>query len=285
MSIKEWVLCFEILKKMDNSFCLILGNEPWMEMDKLLTVNPNHYIPTSVYTGCFPYLVDTYLKEYLKKFNNISCGIDYPLLHVGQGEASMVKSRDAWRMIKLVREISPKLELHATVTIHKKNIHYLLETIDDLIKNNCYIGLNLIHYNKDGDFDFCGDKTVLKDLIFTKKDFPELISILKEVPGNSLIQSYTYIQDIIKHPEYIDMGWHCKGNPGSITIDCDGSLRLCGYRKGKRTSAFTIFDLPTKMKAWHQAIYEDSKDCPGCIWFCPWLSTNYDDMAYIHPPI
>ena len=70
----------------------------------------------------------------------------------------------------------------------------------------------------------------------------------------------------------LNMSWHCKGNPyGGPTIDADGTLRVCGYRKGQETSKFTIFDLPEKEEQWKNAVYTDAMKCPGCAWSCAWM--------------
>ena len=70
----------------------------------------------------------------------------------------------------------------------------------------------------------------------------------------------------------ISMNWHCLGNPyGGPTIDADGSLRVCGYRKGELTSQMSIFDLPDKWEKWRLSVFDDAMQCPRCGWSYPWM--------------
>jgi hypothetical protein len=84
------------------------------------------------------------------------------------------------------------------------------------------------------------------------------------------MQSPEIIEHIMLNPHLLQMKWHCGGDPyNGPTIDADGTLRCCGYRKGKYTPKMTIFDLPDHIDHWEEMVYQDAMECPGCCWMHP----------------
>ena len=155
--------------------------------------------------------------------------------------------------------------------MHKQNIEYLPRLVNELSKLGVFVGINFIHWNKEGQYDFFPSKEEISDLLFTPDDYSMVRKKLDEVldsPG--LLQNPEFIaQDV---SILLNMGWHCNGDPyGGPTIDSDGALRCCGYRRGVHTPKFSIFDLPEKWDEWKEAVQKDTSECPGCAWSYPWM--------------
>jgi len=273
LSTYEWIGAFGILKELGVDFNLILGNEPWLLGKTLLDILGQNQVPYALYTTCPEPIFSKYKFLFFDSgiLDNLSCGIDYPHdLKLSIDDDSYQKSLDAWKGLEWVKRFYPKVDTQGTITVHKKNIKYVPKLVKNLSNLGAFVGINFIHWNKDGQYDFFPGKEEIQDLLFSKKDYGIIKDVLNSIDSsNSLLHDREYI---LEPPEMLaTMGWHCKGDPyGGPTIDSDGKLRVCGYRKGKRTPKFTIFDLPKYVDAWQEAVYQDAMECPGCSWSCSW---------------
>jgi len=275
LSPERWVEAFQVLDALNVEFNLILGNEPWLLGNKVPYVFSKSKIPYALYTSCPEPVFSKYREMYFGEgnINNLSAGVDFPYRSWKETSAddSFEKSQDAWRGFQWVKKHYPDVETHATITVQKSNFTWLPEIVTQLTKLGVFSNINFIHWNKGGGFDFFSERKHMETLLFHHSDHATLRSILDEVlesPG--LLQNPEMLH--LPIDTLVNMKWHCKGDPyGGPTIDADGSLRVCGYRKGIRTSKFTIFDLPRQLDAWKDAVHEDAMECPGCSWSCAWM--------------
>ena len=274
----QWIKAFSILKEIGVTFNLILGNEPWLLGDKLIPVFKSNSVPYAMYTTCPTHLFERYRQTLLVEgvIDNLSCGVDYPnAFSSEQPDDTMLKSQDAWDAFVWTKANCPNVDVQGTITIHRQNLPYLHTIVSQLTSLNIFAGINMVHWNRDGKYDFFPEEEVMKEYLFTSNEFDVLVNVFKsllEDKGNLLIYNPEYLQAIIKNPEMIQMRWHCQGDPyGGPTIDSDGRLRVCGYRKGRYTPKLTIFDLPKRLDDWKEAVYKDTMECPGCSWVCPWI--------------
>jgi len=271
----QWIEAFRILRKMNISFNLILGNETWTVGWDLIPIFKKNRVPYALYTTAPKHLWDRYRHAFITDgvIDNLSCGIDYPPNARVQGDDdSIKKSKDAWKAFTWLKEHHPNVDSQGTVTIHKGNFKYLPELVESLSRLGVFCGVNFIHWDKDGQYDFFPRKDAIQHLCFETNDYDNLREVLDKVlaiKGNRLQNP-----QMLELPIYqlVNMEWHCAGDPyGGPTIDADGSLRVCGYRRGKYTPQFNIFDLPHKEKEWRAAVYADAMECPGCMWSYPWM--------------
>lgn len=277
----QWVQAFQILKNLGIDFNLILGNEAWLLGTDLLHVMEKNQVPYAMYSTCPSPLFENFRDMFLKsgKIDNLSCGVDYPLSYLERAHAEGFsndmerKSYTAWMGLQWAVKNCPGIDTQGTMTVHRQNFMFLPDVVRELTANGSFCGVNFIHYSKDGQYDFFPPKEEIAELLFQPEDYPALRKVLDKVlehPGN------------LQNPEFLalpcetlcEMGWHCKGDPyGGPTIDANGKLRLCGYRKGSRTSEFSIFDLEDlkALVAWEEAVRLDAEECPGCCWSYPWM--------------
>lgn len=274
----QWEEAFKILKDIGVDFNIILGNEPWL-FGKALAFMKNVEVPYAMYTTApeplFSKNVDYLFGENI--LSNLSMGIDFPNSnHKGLqlNDDSYWKSQAAWRAFKYVRKKYPQVDTHGTITVHRLNYQFLPKIFTELQDIGVHAGINFIHWDKDGKFDFFSDEAEMTDLLFREKDYSNLRKVLDEVLqlDKGFLQDPEFLQQPVA--KLVEMGWHCQGDPyGGPTIDADGSLRVCGYRKGTHTPKFKIWDLkdPVKVKQWQEAVKADAMECPGCAWQCPWM--------------
>jgi hypothetical protein len=273
MSATKWKRAWDILKEMGITFNLILGNEPWVMGRNLIKIMENNEIPFAMYTSCNPVLYASFHKEFFDSFlDNFSCAVDYskealqaiPTSHMNDMEK---KAENAWRLLRSVKEDHPTVDCQGQITIHAKNVYQVPYIVRDLSAMNVFVGVNLIHAATDEQTDFAPPAEEISDLLFGKGDeiiLREVFDEVKATPGN-LVMNCDYLDYDTKM--LIGKNFHCQGNPyGGPTIDADGSLRCCGYRKGRFTSKMNIFDLPKGIDDWKENLYYDAMECKGCSW-------------------
>ena len=275
LSTNQWIEAFKILNSLGIDFNLILGNETWLLGMHLLEIMVYNKVPYALYTTCPEPIFGKYKRVFFDSglIDNFSCGIDYPINSKDNLiDDSYHKSMAAWKGFKWIKRNYPDVDTQGTITIHKQNIEFAPRLVRDLSEIGVFVGINFIHWNKDGNYDFFPSKEEISNLLFTPKDDEMVKYYLGEILDSE--------ENLLQNPEFIsqspamltNMGWHCKGDPyGGPTIDADGQLRCCGYRRGKYTPKYSIFDLPEHMEEWQEAVRLDAMECPGCAWSYPWM--------------
>jgi len=277
LTVEGWKKAFGILKDLGCEFNLILGNETMMADDLpaiikyLYEQKINYALYSTSPTELFNELKELLIEAGLK---NLSSGFD----SLKRNDSIGIKSKRGLNgMIEMKKRIKA-LDTQGTITLSNINLDEVVDLLRTLTKNHIWGAVNSLHWDIDGEYDFFPSKEHLKDFIITdEKKFLKLCEELKELTINGEIM-------IQNPPEYFDalaryglnMGWHCT-QPYVITVDADGSLRLCGYRRGKRVTKFSIFDLvdEKKFEEYRQVWKEESQECPGCFWSYWWMAENF----------
>jgi len=280
----EWQKAFDILKNnMKTEFNLVIGNEVLMLQDSLidLTKYLNNTNTAYGYYTTFPEPLWSKWRDALleAKVYNLSCGIDTLARITHQHDDITKKSQDGLRWLTWAKKNGVP-DVHATITLSKINIGYVDLLVKELTNRGIWCAINPIHHNKgDEMFDFFPPKEEIKDIVFTKEDQPRLSkmsNILKTMSkcGHYLIQNPPeFFDDLRLHT--IRQSWHCK-YPILFTVDADGTMRTCAYRRGDRVSNYSIFDFTDldTFEEYKKDLQADMADCSGCLWFC-WWNADY----------
>jgi len=275
----EWAWAIRKMEKVGVQFHLFLGNEviiypDIVELVRSMKGKKNYAMyttfPQPIYSRKRKELIDSGLY-------NLSCGIDLLDTKTYSDKSITEKSLGGIKNLKyLVRKIP---DVQGTITITRKNYKILPQIIKVLTRNKIWCGMNMVEHNLDGKFDFFGPNKIIKPFLLTDKDIPDFSNVMGTI--SDMIRSGEYM--IQNPPEYFDlasryydMSWHCK-HPLIMTIEEDGTFRCCGYRKGKRVSKFTIFDIGYKLTLdeYIKLQMEDRKECPGCYWSYEWMAEHY----------
>lgn len=285
LTTEQWKIAFDILANMGTEFFLILGNEPLARSDIVILIDyltNTLKIPYGLYTT-FP---DVYIKTHARNLidtgiTNVSCGIDVLPKDNAAPTYMREKARRGLRWLKWFR-LNGVQDLHASITVSKANIHYLGDLARLLTKEKIWAGFNPLHWNKDGYYDFSPIKKYIETLVLSRQEIEMGIGKLikaKQVESLMVHNPDKFLYDWMEYGE--NLTWHCSA-PEIITVDADGTMRCCGYRKGEKCSTKSIFkiDLDTYWNDWKI----DMKKCPGCYWSCPWQaehwSTNIQNIQY-----
>ena len=286
MSVEDWVTTNYILKNMGVTFNLILGNETWLLGHKLLDILKLNEVPFALYTTAPPSLFEKYRDEFFGSgvIDNLTCGIDYSFKYLQSITRKFTtteqKSWDGWQALKWAKEHYPNLDMQGNITVYRENYLQLPMLVQELAELDIFEGVNLIHWNKDGQYDFFPGRDVMEKYLFRDHDIDSLHNVFKRVLRNYHLLHHPEVLDLdIPTLKFmLDMKWHCEGDPyGGPTIDSDGSLRCCGYRRGTRTPKIHILDMVgKKIEQWEEAVHADAMDCPGCSWSFPRMFKHWN---------
>jgi len=274
LSLEEWKKAFLNLKSLGVEFHLILGNEALAlgkDFVELVKFWGEHNISYAVYSTCPEPLFSELKQDLLDAgLKNLSFGFD-----TFYGDDSIgVKSRRGFEKVSEMKKMGLP-DFQGTITLSNRNINEVEELLSKLTAEGIWGAVNSIHWNKDGKYDFFPVKEKIKEFILEdKKDEVKLVmDRIKEktISGEYKIQNPPeYFDDFSKYA--YNMGWHCK-TPKIITVDSDGSLRVCAYRKGDTCSNHNVLNLNSEsLKEYQKSWSEDSKQCPGCFWSYWWMA-------------
>jgi hypothetical protein len=242
-----------------------------------------------MYTSAHPELFSRYADLFFSNgLDQISVGIDYhwdylefyeleyPKLEI---PSEKNKALDGYKALKYVRDNFPGVDTQATFTLHRKNWDLMYGVIKDMSEMGVITDVNLIHYNIDGKFDFFPARAEMSEYLFPKGNlkqwasvvFHEFQKVLEEPKFKKWIFNPEYFGDQMSPLGLLNYRYHCNGDPlGGPSIEANGYLRVCPYRKGDRVSKMTIFDLDSRkgILDWKIAEMNDAMECPGCSWGC-----------------
>lgn len=279
LTVKQWATAFEELDKVGCSFHLILGNEPLLLKGLVdLVWWMRGRTPYAIYTSGYPLLIDKHLPALVEAgLPNLSGGCDKLITDRSPETDIERKSNYVFNALKRARGLGVT-DLQGTITLSKLNLDSVVDTITSLHEAGIWSGFNIIHYNTDGQFDFFPEKEAIKDLLFTEEDRPKLREVMGQIV--SMIKSGDYMI----HPpaEYfqgipdqgVDLSWHCT-HPLVLSVDSDGKMRCCGYRRGTRSPNYSALKLSKCYEAFLADNAQDRKECPGCYWSCYWMAEYY----------
>jgi len=279
LSLDQWQRAFGILKSLEVDFHLLLGNELMIYdevvglVDWLTNVDGTPY---AFYTTSPPYLLSTVGGELARVgITNVSTGFDWfsDKLELDRDDPLFFMKRKSLTGLKGLMFFKERSvpDLHGTVTISKHNKDIALDLLRFLTKLGIWSAVNPVHWDKDGEYDFFPPREAIEGDILDKADVESFADAIKEaqLAGEISLQN---------PPEYFDawkkhwnLDWHCS-LPLVYSVDADGSMRCCGYRRGSRVPEFKIFDLdnPNKLEKFWAAWHEDAAECPGCLWSYWW---------------
>ena len=277
LNIEQWKRVIDKLDSLGIVFNLFLGNDSlllgkeFIDLVRYLKGRRDYAFYTSFYPSVFEPLKEDIVKSGIY---NLSAGIDFL---DGDNELG-IKGKDGTRGLLWAKDIGVP-DLQATLTLHKKNISVCENVVKFFSQRGIWSEINVIHWNLDGGFDFFPER--MEEFIL--EDTSELRKLVHDLVEGMRRKEYL----IHSPPEYLlgipiyglNQSWHCK-NTRILTIDCDGYLRTCGYRPGRRLSSYTIFDLGDKLTLdEYVALWKlDSSECSGCYWAYTWFVESFYDQ-------
>jgi len=279
MSVSQVQTAVSILRGLDFKFILFLATEPLLLGSRLVLL-----VDWLYKTGTFYAMYSTSPEPLFSRFRqplvdaglrNWSPGIDY-LPGASPSIITRLKVQESAQGLAWMARQG--VEVHSNTTVHRDNFKSLPEIL--MWCQSIYPGMqtafNFIEYKRDEQFDFFAEKEKMQDLWWegTEEEAEALQSVMAKVremttwPGSIIQTTYDYLDRAVDY--YTTLNKHCQGNVGPC-VDCDGTLRLCGYRTGSQVGRYKVFDLKERYAEIEDAWQQDLAECPGCYWICPEL--------------
>lgn len=278
MSTEKIIENLGILKKHNpNMFHIFYGGEPMLRNDMkeiLEYCNKEDIFYTVISNNS-----DEMEERIEKLFNEVNArgftsSVD-PVYEQNGIDDSLVKSRAALIKLKKIKERYPNTDVVAEITCTKVNVHNLYRLVKELAENRIHSSITAIDPSKNEFYDF---SNVFDDKLLLSSDDmkPEIDKILED----DSIKDYIHMRDILL-PKLLDSlpsEYDCKFEDGihNMTIDADGSVRLCLRIKGNSTPMLQVGECFYENElsiAYKKAIVEDKISlCNKCNWTCTMMS-------------
>jgi MoaA/NifB/PqqE/SkfB family radical SAM enzyme len=170
-------------------------------------------------------------------------------------------------------------DLHAIVVVSYFNANEIDRFVKYLLSWGWWVETVQMEYGKNDYYDFASYE--MKFCLPTLEQVVRLSKIFKEWYNQGLrLHCPDFYYDM--WVEYRDCSYVCKDPFSSLTIDADGSLRLCYRIKGIHLPKYKVFDLENKLEEVLDARDKDKKLlCQGCLWNCVMMSDYFNE----HPEI
>jgi len=188
------------------------------------------------------------------------------------------KSSKGFKDLLMFKEMGV-LDLHATLTLTKNNIDYVIPILEELNKHNIWMEITALHFSKGHYYDFASPREEMKSLVLTEEDIPKVQSLMEELKKKKQegFKIHNEIEFFDEFTHYcLEQNWRCK-TISNITIDADGKMRTCLHYN--RKSDFTIFDLKNKVN-FTKFLEEQEIEithCRGCFWDCRWQAEYWQN--------
>lgn len=281
---EEWLRFFRWAQDQGFKFHLCLGNEPlaypdliplvkgWKEMGLRYTLYST--FPTPFYERLREPLVEAGVES-------LSCGVDLPpsaaeSLDLGSISA---KARRGLEALLWFKEHGVP-GLLALITFHRLNYRHVLDLARFVNRLGLKCSINPVEWSHDGQHDFFGTREELGDYAFRPEDESEVRRVLLELADAAESGEI----DVQPPPDLfrwwagriVDLKCKCR-RPSILSIEEDGSLRLCAYRRGEAMPRYSIFDLmdgKVSLTQLEDVWRRDWQNCPGCCWAF-WFMIDY----------
>lgn len=277
MDLKEWKKAFNIIySDLGASFIALYGGEPLVLEEKKLLGIIEHLSGWRDRGKDFTIISNSLLATPKKLKKMIKAGLDSYTASIDtlskKDELNMDNDAKAKSQEGLSTLLYLKDKIRDTcgiVTITKKNIDDVYNTIKFLSSHGIWAGIDVLHYDKGG-CNFSSKKEIMKDLLITREDMPRMIKLADNILKNYnhlLVFPTKKIIQMWKNPKYVvDLNWKCS-KPVCLTLECNGELLECDEFQGSRIKKYSIFDLPTKWLNLQKDYMNDvSMECKGCFW-------------------
>jgi len=289
----QWIRILDRLKLNNpNVFVIFYGGEPMLyeslpEIIKHCHLNNIYYTIISNNTEeVQPKILD--LIKQVGKLRGFTASIDPELAWRMKGlprAHSIKKTVAGFENLCRLKEQEIADDVVAEITATDHNIQYLYDTIKILSKNNIYSSITTIDLKKSPYYDFStiDDQSLLvKPDAETRQIFFRIMadeSLKVHIP-NMLLKLYNILPTRMMCEIYKDIS--------NVTIDADGSFRLCLRIRGihlPKLSLDQIFSENGKviLPVARDAITKDyCESCKGCNWTCILFSQYYSKGIVNH---
>jgi len=263
-----------------HCFHIFYGGEPFLYpyLDEvILFCNQNNIYYTIITnnTDKIKPLIKKVLNK-VERFFGLSASID-PIIYTDNTE---LKLSDRYKKsiagLQNLKALKPFVDdLVAEITIDASNIKSVYKLVEHLSENGIWASITFIDVQKNKYYDFSNisqSKVELQNIIISQTD--EVYDLLQSmINAGFLIHMGEDLLDRIYNILPYNLDCKLEEYNHNLTIDADGTLRLCLRIKGVESQKYKALDYFLNFETCHSAMIKDKKNyCNGCCWTCPIMS-------------
>ena len=228
-----------------NAFHLFYGGEPLLRKDlsKIIHYCNENYIYYSIITSNLfalqPHLLT--LLNNVGQLQGLTSSVDPIFNSVGLDNDMVKKSTEGLKRLKDLQSNGKVNDVVAEITVMNSNQHFLHSLISELSKHEIYSDITFVDIAKSRYYDFSNirDKEDLVQPTF------KLAAELKRIMDDQNLLVHMKETLIPWMFDTLPSNFDCELEKGvhNLTIDADGSLRLCLRIRGIQTPKYHVNDL------------------------------------------
>jgi MoaA/NifB/PqqE/SkfB family radical SAM enzyme len=291
LSSDKWIEIISRLKKNNpNIFLVIYGGEPFLYNGLSDVINYCHsnsvyYTVISNNTDGIQKRIEKVRQEIGGVFKGFTSSVD-PLIFSSSNQTSdeAEKSYKGFNRLLEMKKSGKAEDVVAEITVTKYSIQYLYQLIRTLSDNGIYSSVTVIDKQKTKYYDF---STVDDEDLLVQKNNGVRNEFDKIQKDDSLLIHIPKMLDQMYDDLPYNMKCTLKENVHNVTIDADGSFRLCLRIRGvdiPKVKLDNIIDVNGNIqKEVKESINKDYDNyCRNCLWTCMYFSDKFSDNILNH---
>ena len=228
-----------------NIFHIFYGGEPLLRPDlpKIINYCNDNEIYYTIISNNTPE-VQPLLQKLFNKVNHIegfTSSVDPIFNEIGVNEDSIKKSIEGLKRLKEIQATGLVKDVVAEITVMNHNQHLLYELVSNLSEEEIYSDITFVDISKSSLYDF---SNIRDESALVKPSFDLAVMFQALLSDDKLL---IHMKDLLL-PQMFDTlpsNFDCELEEGlhNLTIDADGSIRLCLRIRGASTPIYNIKEL------------------------------------------
>lgn len=264
-----------------DMFHIFYGGEPFLRKDlkEIVEYCNNNDIHYTIITNNSD-AVQEKIKDLIEnvELKGLTSSVD-PILTTPEHEDQdrFKKSVAGFERLKIYKEFVE--DVVAEITVDKNSIYLLKDLVGKLTESGISSSITFLDISKNEFYDF-SNVTDNSELVEPSYNLQKTLDILKD-GDYDIHMKETLLDDTFKIlPSELDCG--IEKNVHNLTIDADGSVRLCLRIRGTSTPQNNLLDYISEDGDLHPTLkeymgYDKESYCKGCNWTCMIMSKQVDE--------
>jgi MoaA/NifB/PqqE/SkfB family radical SAM enzyme len=290
----QWIKIINKLYQNNNRvFLIFYGGEPFLypELDKIIEhchkINCDYTIISNNTPEVQPKILDLYHK--VGSLHGFSASIDPDLAahyheFVVKKDHAFIKTLEGFNNLVSLKEKCMAHDVVAEITVTSKNMKYLYDTVKLLSSKGIYSSITTIDLKKSPYYDF---STVTDESLLVQKNTETRSEFFKIMTDDTLLVHIPSMLLKLYNILPCDMKCDIASDVNNVTIDSNGSFRLCLRIKGVYTPNLkleNIFDETGKITSFVKSVMKSDYNeyCKGCNHTCLLMSKYFSSGIVEH---
>jgi len=213
----------------------------------------------------------TKLIDRVGRLQGLTASIDPVIYDPDMSEKKKYRKEKSLAGLKNLISLSDRVDdMVAEITIDSTNLEYVDLLVKKLSSYNIWSSITFVDPKKSDYYDF-SHVTVSDELVYDSQELRILFN--KMIDDGLKIHMAEELLDRTLNILPSEFDCELENDIHNLTIDADGSIRLCLRIRGVKTTDFKIDQFFEQFENIHEKMSNDkSKYCKKCNWTCPIMS-------------